>query len=110
IADFEFVFEGLEVNIARPVLDRLVEDQIDKPNDRGCICLGFNRGLAISLSQLEKLPNFAELLENFLHARRVGAIMLLDQIFDLIWRRNDHVNVFAKRKAEILWRAMIERI
>src|SRR5258705_3340993 len=85
IADFEFVFEGLKVNIARDVLNRLIEDQIDETNNRGCIRLGFNRSLAFSLAQLEKLPNFPELLENFLHARRVSAVMLLDQIFDLIW-------------------------
>jgi hypothetical protein len=62
IADFEFIFEGLKVNIAREVLDRLVEDQIDKANDGSCIRLGFNRSLALSLAQLQKLPNFAELL------------------------------------------------
>jgi hypothetical protein len=36
--------------------------------------------------------------------------MLPDQILDLIWRRNDHVNVFTEREPEILCRAVIERI
>ena len=34
ITNFEFVFERLEMNVARAVLDRLVQDQIDKANDR----------------------------------------------------------------------------
>ena len=41
IADFEFVFERLEMNVAGPVLDRLVENQIDETDDRGGVCFGF---------------------------------------------------------------------
>ena len=41
ITNFEFVFERLEVNVTGPVLDRLVQNQIDETNDRGGICFGF---------------------------------------------------------------------
>src|SRR6185312_10913587 len=37
IANFEFIFEWLEMNIARSVLDRLIKDQIDKANDGSCV-------------------------------------------------------------------------
>jgi hypothetical protein len=47
IANFEFVFERLEVNVARAILDRLVENKIDKTNDWSCIRLRFNLGFAV---------------------------------------------------------------
>ena len=34
ITNFEFVFERLEMDVARAVLDRLEQDQIDEANDR----------------------------------------------------------------------------
>ena len=34
ISNFEFVFERLEVNVAGAILNRLLQNQIDKPNDR----------------------------------------------------------------------------
>src|SRR5262249_39968205 len=45
---------------------------------------------------------FTELLEYFLHARRVGAVILLDQLLYLLWRRHDYLNVFAKCEAQVL--------
>src|SRR6266446_6602877 len=110
IANFEFVFERLEVNVARAVLDRLVKDEIDKANDRCCIRLRFDRGLAVSLAQLQKLASFAELLENFIHAGGIAAVMLLDQFFDLLGRRNHYLNVFTERETEVLCSMGIKRI
>ncbi len=34
VADFELVLERLEMDVARPVLDRLIEDQVDETDDR----------------------------------------------------------------------------
>ena len=34
VTNFELVLERLEMNVARPVLDRLVQNQIDETNDR----------------------------------------------------------------------------
>ena len=44
ISNFEFVFEWLEVNVARAILNSLVQNQIDKPNDRCGVCLRFYLG------------------------------------------------------------------
>ena len=98
------------MNVARAVLDRLIKDKVDKTNDRGCIRLCFNRGGAVSLAQLQKLASFTELFEDLLHVRGIGAVILPDQIFDLLRWRNDHVNVFTEREAKILCRVLIERI
>src|SRR6266566_2297100 len=98
------------MNVARPVLDRLVQDKIDKANDRGRVRFCFNRSGAILFTQLQKLAGLPELFENLLHARRIGAVIPLDLIFDLFGRRNDDVNFFAEREAKILRSAMIERI
>src|SRR5437667_6346240 len=110
IADFEFVFERLKVNVARSVQDRLVKDEIDKANDRRCVCFRFDRGLAVFLAQLQKLASFAELLENLIHAGGIAAIMLLDQFFDLIGRRNHYLNVFTERETEVLCSMGIKRL
>src|SRR5437773_11089796 len=98
------------MNVARAVLNCLVQDKIDKANDRGRVRLCFNRSGAIFFTQLQKLTDLPELLENLLHASRVGAVIPLDLIFDLLGRRNDDVNLFAEREAKILRRAIIERI
>src|SRR5438445_12829267 len=92
ITDFEFVFEGLEVNVARAILDRLIENKIDKPNDRGCVRLRFNRSLAVAFAQLQELASFTELFENFLHTRRIGPVVLLYQFIDLIGLRGDYLD------------------
>src|SRR4030095_6560628 len=86
VADFEFVFERLEVNVARTVLDRLGKNEIDETDYRRRVRLRFNCSLAVSLAQLQRFTGFAELLEDFLHARRVGAVILLDQVLDLVRR------------------------
>src|SRR5437773_5733187 len=101
IANFEFVFERFEVNVARAVLDRLVKDQIDEPNDGRRVRFGFSCSFAVSFAQLQKLAGFAELLEDLLHARRVGSVMLLDQFFDLLGRRNHDLNVFTERETKV---------
>src|SRR5436190_9209675 len=98
------------MNVARAVLNCLVQDKIDKANDRGRVRLCFNRSGAIFFTQLQKLAGLPELFENLLHARRIGAVIPLDLIFDLLGWRNDDLNLFAEREAKILGRAMIERI
>jgi hypothetical protein len=110
ITNFEFIFEWLEMNVARSVLDRLVENQVDKTNDGSCVCFGFHCRLAVSFAQLKRLASFAELLENVFHARRIAAVMLLDQVFDLIRGRNDDVDILPERKAKIFRGIKIEGI
>ena len=111
VANFEFVLERLEMDVARPVLDRLIQDQIDEANDRRGVRFGFDtRPVALVAAQRHQLARFAELLEDVLHAGGVGAVVALDPIFDLLGRRDDDMDVFAEREAEIFRRAQIERI
>ena len=98
------------MNVARAVLNCLVQDKIDKANDRGRVRLCFNRSGAIFFTQLQKLADLPELFENLLHARGIGAVIPLDLIFDLFGRRNDDVNFFAEREAKVLCRTKIERV
>ena len=46
VANFELVLERLEVNVARAVLDRLEQDQVDEADDRRRVRLGFDIGRA----------------------------------------------------------------
>src|ERR1043166_7855317 len=110
VPDFELVFERLEVNVTSAILNRLIEDKIDKANDRRRVSLRFDCGLAVPLPQLQKFPSFAELLENFFHARRLGAVILLDQLFDLFGRRNHYLDVFTERETKVVRSMEIKRI
>ena len=109
IADFEFVLERLEVNVAGAVLDCLIENKIDKADDRRGVRFRFDRSGFI-FAHLQQLAGFAELLEDVLHARRLAAVILFDQVLDLIGRRDDNIDIFAKREPQVLARAQIERI
>ena len=42
VADLELVLERLEVDVARAVLNRLEQDQIDEANDRRGVRFGFD--------------------------------------------------------------------
>ena len=42
ITNLEFVLERLEMDVARPVLDRLIQDQIDETNDRSRVGFRFD--------------------------------------------------------------------
>ena len=111
VADFEFVLERLEMNVARPVLDRLVQDQIDEANDRRGVRFGFDirdrRFVAVECHQLASL---AELLEDLLHAGGLVAVMLFQAFLDLLARGKHHLDVAAQREAQIVDRLCIERI
>ena len=61
-------------------------------------------------AQCHQLAGFAELLEDVLHAGGVGPVIAFDSILDLLRRRNDDVDVFAEREAQIFRGAQIERI
>src|SRR5947207_14374353 len=88
------------MNVARAVLNCLVQDKIDKANDRGRVRLCFNRSGAIFFTQLQKLTDLPELLDNILHASRVGAVISLDLIFDLVDRQNVDSNLFAEYESK----------
>ena len=66
VTNFEFALEGLEMNVARAVLNRLEHDQIDEPNDRRGVGFGFNIGGSVLVAaQLQQISGFAELLRGF---------------------------------------------
>ena len=111
ITNFEFVFERLEMDVARAVLDRLIQDQIDEANDRAWRSPPLRPLPRVSSPRsCHQLAGFAELLEDVLHAGGVGAVVALDPLFDLLGRGDDDVDVFAEGEAQIFRRARIERI
>ena len=82
------------MNITRPVLNSLVQDQIDKTNDRCGIGFSFHRRAVIAV-QSHEFTCLAELLEDLLHAGCIGAVILFDAIFDSIRRSDDDIDIFA---------------
>ena len=110
VTNLELVFEGLEVNVAGPVLDGLVHDQIDKADNGRGIGFGLDGGGGVVAAELQHFTGFPELLEDFLHARGVGAVILLDAFLDLLGRGHDDVDILAEGEAQIFGGARIERI
>ncbi len=111
VTDFELGLEGLEMDVARPVLDRLVENEIDEANDRSGAGLGFDIGpdrfVAI---EGHELARFAELLQDVLHAGGVFAVVFAEPFLDLQAGRENDLDVATQGKTEILDRLGIERI
>src|SRR5437868_3872974 len=84
VTDFEFVFERLEVNIARSILDRLKQDEVHKADDRSGVCLRFNGGrIDIISADLEQFAGITKLLEDLLHAGGLAAVIMLNPFLDL---------------------------
>src|SRR3982750_1950381 len=87
VTNLKFVLEGFEVDVARAVLNRLEQNQINEANDRRGVSTGFYVGRgAFVFAQAQQIAGVAELLEDFLHARGVGAVVFLDPLLDLISR------------------------
>src|SRR5207244_1629722 len=74
ITDFEFIFERFEMNVAGPVLDRLIQNQIDKANDRGSATFCFCSSCTIAFPQLHQLVHSAQLLQHLFPARGVAVV------------------------------------
>ena len=111
ITNFEFALEWLEMNVARAILDRLEHDQIDEPNDRRGVRLGFDVGRAfVVAAQRHQLARVAELFQDILHTGGFGPVIAFDPVLDLLRRRNNDVDVFAERKAQIFRDAEVEWI
>jgi hypothetical protein len=98
------------MNVAGPVLNCLIQNQIDKANDRGGIGFCFRSGRTIAFPQLHQLADFAELLEHFLHAGGVAAVENLDPLLDLFDRRDHDLDVATQRKTQIFRGARFQRI
>ena len=57
VTNLEFVFERLEVDVARPVLDRLEQDQVDEADDRSGVRFRLDGGSAfVRAAQCQQSP------------------------------------------------------
>lgn len=105
------MFEWFEMNVARPVLNRLEEDEIDEADDGGRIRVGLDFGDGcVVVPEGQEFARGAELLEDVLHAGGVGAVVGLEPLFNLLRGRDDDVNVFAEGKMQVFRCARVERI
>ncbi len=99
------------MDVARAVLNGLEENEIDETNDgRG---VGFRLHIDMGgfvARESQEFAGLAQLLEDFLHAGGVGAVMALDPFLDLLGGRDDDVNVLPQGEAQIFRRAQIEWI
>ena len=110
VADLELRLERLEVDVTRAVLDRLREHEVHVADDR--------RGIRLALDFLHverpafaaKLYAAAKLRQDRVEARRIGAVVLRDQIIDLVDRRDDGMHILADGKTQILDRLRIQRV
>ena len=110
VADLEFVLERLEMDVAGPVLDGLVEDQIHVADDGR----GVGLGLDVLQFRLALLAVFERLRRpvppGFHSGSRRPRRRLLDQRLDLLDGRDDDLDGLAQGEAQILGDLRIEGI
>ena len=97
------------MNIARPVLNRLRQHEVHVADNRGCIRLVLQL-LHIDLPILTKRNRPAQFLQNFIQRTRVRAVVLPDEVFDLIKRRDHRLHIRPQRKPQIFEPLQIQRI
>ena len=82
------------MDVARPILNGLREHQIDIADDRCGVRLILDV-LDVHVAALAaELDATAEFSEDGIEARGVGAIVGLDEILDLVDRRDDRLHLF----------------
>ena len=103
------MLEGLEVDVARLVADRLPDDEIDEPDDRRL----FGHRLDIPLGEIAAVRREvarADLLQQVVDAGLVLPVVLLDLHIDLVGIGEEQPNVTAERKRQIVDGLRVEGI
>ncbi len=111
VPDLQFLLEGLDVDVARPFLHRLEEDEVDQPDHRGFIA---HVQEVLGLFQFMKNPVAALRVQALDHLLRgIGALLVeaVDRPEDLPFAAQDHPDVAAAQdQAQVVQRFMMERI
>ncbi len=96
IADFEILFERLEVDVRSLFLDRLIENEVDVADDGGGVCLGFGVG------GVEILGGSVKLAEDVIHRASFTSVALVDLGFHEIVGSDDDDDFAAEGEPEVL--------
>ena len=113
VAHLEFVFERLEVDVRRLVLDRLQQHEVEQTNN----LVVFRSGgeffkvdrLAAALQRLERV-RVAEFSHHRRHRRAFPAVLLLEDAVDLLGRRDDGIDLEAHEQAKVIHRPEVVRV
>ena len=98
------------MNVARAILDRLIQHQIHVTNDWRGVRLSLDI-LCSAAAFLAKFDYFiAQLREHVVHALRIGGVVFVDDGLDLFLRRYNDVDVAIQREAQILRDLRVERV
>ena len=109
VADADPVFEGLDVDVARPQLHRLGDDQINELHHRGIGVVFLGRGGLLLDCRLGEVDGgVCELLEHRVGALAVGeAVVAVDRLDDLLADGERHLDLAIEDKPQLLLRVHV---
>ena len=109
VTDADPVFEGLDVDVARPQLHRLGDDQVDKLHHRGVGVVFLGRGGLLLDCRLGEVDGgVGELLEHRVGALAVGeAVVAVDRLDDLLADSERHLDLAIQDKPQLLLRVHV---
>ena len=113
VADFKLGLERLEMDVARPGGDRLVEDQVHVFDDRAGIRLRRDglqvEAVATALRDNEIRPG-TELRDDVVEIGDLRTVVLADEFGDAGRESDHHLDLAAESKSQILDRLRVERV
>ena len=109
VADLEFVLEGLEVDVAGPVLHGLVDHEIDEAHHGARIGGGLHRGDVVGAgAAFEQVAGVRELAlqagEHVLHGLVFGAVIAGNGVGDFAGRGDHELDVLRQHEADFVAR------
>src|SRR5687768_16702197 len=86
VANFEFCFERLKMDVGCAILNCLVKNQVDVANNRSRVRLRLETleiDLPVGAAEFNVTPKF---LEDLIHAGGIGSVIFLEEFVDLVNR------------------------
>ena len=109
-ADAELLLVGLDVDVARPLLDRVQEDHVHEPHDRRVLA----RLLELEEVHVLLFAGEVDLLlveaGHHLVVRGAGVVVLLDGRDDRRLARDDRLDVVAREELEVVDGVQVRRV
>ena len=112
VADADAVGERLDVDVAGPQADRLLNDEVDQLDDRG-VAVVRRRPAAVAVDSVSVKSMAVSVNSGQHRVHRLGfrlAVVPVDGLDDLLARRQDRLDVFVQDELQLLHGVEVARV